>query len=331
MKEREHSFDNAKAILIFMVVFGHLIEPLVLLDNRIKFIYMIIYSIHMPTFIFISGYFCKENSNRLKKSVNLFLIYFIFQIIYIYFSSNILNVDMQIQFKTPYWILWFLIAIAFYNIFIEFIEVDIFKFIGITVIVIWISGENKLGYDYSLARIVYYLPFFLLGYLMNNNTFSYIRKIHVRISIFILFIIMSYGIFKTISGSSIYWFYGSIGWKGFGVEEELALRFRLYTYLASVIGILFIMAIMPRKKTFLSYIGNSTMAIYLIHGFIVKLAIHKEIYLNKPLGEAINIVFKLSIAIILFVIIIKYVYLTLNHIKNRIETQIKLKIEKISV
>ena len=89
MKEREHSFDNAKAILIFMVVFGHLIEPLVLLDNRIKFIYMIIYSIHMPTFIFISGYFCKENSNRLKKSVNLFLIYFIFQIIYIYILVQI--------------------------------------------------------------------------------------------------------------------------------------------------------------------------------------------------------------------------------------------------
>ncbi|MFZ7944441.1 acyltransferase family protein, partial [Neobacillus sp. 19] len=57
--KRSKYFDNAKFILIFLVVFGHLISPLKERDRILFTLYTVIFLFHMPAFIFISGYFAK--------------------------------------------------------------------------------------------------------------------------------------------------------------------------------------------------------------------------------------------------------------------------------
>lgn len=52
-------FDNARAILILLVVFGHMLQPYTSGDKYLSALYLVIYSFHMPTFLFISGYFAK--------------------------------------------------------------------------------------------------------------------------------------------------------------------------------------------------------------------------------------------------------------------------------
>jgi fucose 4-O-acetylase-like acetyltransferase len=59
-KERIHYFDNAKFILIFFVVLGHLISPYSYDNQLLSAIYKWIYTFHMPAFILISGYFAKS-------------------------------------------------------------------------------------------------------------------------------------------------------------------------------------------------------------------------------------------------------------------------------
>ena len=58
-KTRDSYFDNLKTILIFLVVLGHFTN----LNNSVPLmgaINNVIYSFHMPIFIFISGYFSKS-------------------------------------------------------------------------------------------------------------------------------------------------------------------------------------------------------------------------------------------------------------------------------
>ncbi len=59
MYKRDSFFDNAKFILIVLVVFGHMIETFIEDNVTVYAIYKVIYSFHMPAFILVSGFFTK--------------------------------------------------------------------------------------------------------------------------------------------------------------------------------------------------------------------------------------------------------------------------------
>ena len=59
-KQRDILFDFVKGVLIFLVVWGHVIR------GRESIVYHVIYSFHMPLFVFVSGYFAVHT---LRKSV----------------------------------------------------------------------------------------------------------------------------------------------------------------------------------------------------------------------------------------------------------------------
>ena len=83
---RNYTFDNIKIILIFLVVFGHLIN--VVYTEKpfiIQIIWIIIYTFHMPLFVLISGYFSKGYSVSLKADkilTGLVIPYFVFNTIF---------------------------------------------------------------------------------------------------------------------------------------------------------------------------------------------------------------------------------------------------------
>ena len=75
---RNHHFDNLKAVLIFLVVFGHLIEPYRQTGSIITFLYYICYILHMPIFVFVSGYFFNEKIKQQLAKIPRFLLLLFF-------------------------------------------------------------------------------------------------------------------------------------------------------------------------------------------------------------------------------------------------------------
>ena len=66
---RIYKYDNVKALLILLVVIGHMTTDYVSDSHAIRNMTLWIYSFHMPAFIFISGlvhkrYITKENSDK---------------------------------------------------------------------------------------------------------------------------------------------------------------------------------------------------------------------------------------------------------------------------
>ncbi|WP_332694487.1 IS200/IS605 family transposase [Halalkalibacter lacteus] len=59
MRERNPYFDNAKAVLIFLVVLGHILSEFLHEDQLVSSVYLFIYLFHMPAFVLIAGYFAK--------------------------------------------------------------------------------------------------------------------------------------------------------------------------------------------------------------------------------------------------------------------------------
>src|SRR5699024_4083736 len=78
-------FDNAKLILIFLVVFGHMIQPFIDASHEINTLYLWIYTFHMPAFIFLAGFFAKGSGNKeyiVNLAKKLLIPYIIFQLLY---------------------------------------------------------------------------------------------------------------------------------------------------------------------------------------------------------------------------------------------------------
>ena len=75
---KKYFIDNIKVVLIFLVVFGHLIERYIDTSNTLMGIYMFIYIFHMPLFVYISGYLSKNINKSNKIFLKNLLIPYIF-------------------------------------------------------------------------------------------------------------------------------------------------------------------------------------------------------------------------------------------------------------
>lgn len=117
--ERNAFFDNAKVILIFLVVFGHMIQPFVGDSKSTEAIYIWIYTFHMPAFILLAGFFAKGSGNKkyiwnlMKK---LIIPYLIFQTLYTIYYFLIGKADWQTGVFYPQWSLWFLFSLFSWHI-----------------------------------------------------------------------------------------------------------------------------------------------------------------------------------------------------------------------
>ena len=67
ISERNYKMDNMKALMIYLVVFGHMLECF---NGTIRWwIYLTIYSFHMPVFAYITGYFSRINPERTIRGI----------------------------------------------------------------------------------------------------------------------------------------------------------------------------------------------------------------------------------------------------------------------
>ena len=121
--ERDLYWDSLKCVLIFFVVYGHIIEVDYPIGSFNRAMYNLIYMFHMPLFIFISGRF-SHIADRLKYKRNLLRLFETFVVFHIILTivSIALGGDFNFDFlTTPNWILWYLVALIYWRIMFYFI------------------------------------------------------------------------------------------------------------------------------------------------------------------------------------------------------------------
>ena len=271
---RYYMIDNLRLLAIFLVVLGHLCETVAFLGSR--FLYLLIYSFHMPLFSCISG-FCfsyKPEQKRCKVFKNFLYPYVIFQTLWFFFNIHIMHVQDRLQYMIPTWIMWYLLAMSVWYFVAYIFEVNKISpkiVFPISLLLALVVGYDvTVGYYLSLSRIIVMFSFFFMG--------IYIRK-HITIlermrSSLILKIVSV----CTLIGSSLFifmvrhdisetWFYYRTDYENSGCT----IWYRAVLMFLAAIITLSLFCLMPdRNFKVLTPIGQNTMSIYLLHGFIVK-------------------------------------------------------------
>jgi fucose 4-O-acetylase-like acetyltransferase len=289
MKQRNFYFDNAKFILIFFVVFGHMIRPFIEDNEMIFTIYKVIYSFHMPAFILVSGFFAKgfyQKGYIIKITKKLIVPYLIFQLIYsIYYYY--LNGQSKIEWDllNPHWSLWFLISLFFWNLMLLLVSKHkAFTSITIALVVGLLVGYVDSVTNYlSLSRTFVFFPFFLLGYYLKKEHICLLFKLRSRLVALAVFSIVFAG-FYFYPNFNYEWLLGSKPYGDISGESITVMFTRLGFYLLSILMVLSFMSFVPRKQYFFTQLGKNTLYVYLLHGFFIKTFRKSEIqnYFHDP-------------------------------------------------
>lgn len=269
-KQRDYLFDNYKALLIVLVVIGHFID---LNYNNNGFLYTLkwlIVSFHMPAFLFISGYFSKKTASAGTLVRKLIVPYFVYEAIYYLLYTLILHKETKLYLLFPKFSLWYILALFFYRLAAPYIR-KIPHYMVVSIVAGLLIGCSDMPSNFlSLPRILVFYPFFLAGMAFNRDTLTRLQNKTCRIIAsagilaFLTFLIFD-PYHKKLSPKI---FYGRYNYDYLGQTNIEGMLCRLICYAVGFLMTFGIMLFIYEKKTFYSYLGGRTMAIYLFHGLI---------------------------------------------------------------
>ncbi|HLQ73445.1 MAG TPA: acyltransferase family protein [Bacillota bacterium] len=271
---RSAFFDNAKVILIFLVVFGHLIQPMTKSGGGAESLYLTIYTFHMPAFILISGFFAKGSGNLqyiLNLAKKLLIPYLIFQVIYSLFYFFAGSSSWNVSLFYPHWSLWFLFSLFSWHLLLclfkrmpPIISLIVAIFLGVT-----IGYFEQVGHLFSLSRTFVFFPFFLAGYWLTKEQLMFTKRTSMKIFAFIAVAFISSSIYYAPEFSSG-WLLASKSYGDLGVPYFGGLA-RLSVYAASAVMVFSIFSFIPQRQLSFTSLGKRTLYVYLLHGFIIQL------------------------------------------------------------
>ncbi len=305
--KRNDHFDNIKAILIFLVVFGHVLSNLGAHGDNYVF-YQIIFTFHMPAFLFVSGYFMKYNPK--KVFAKLFPLYVMFQTIQtverlvIVWAQGDRWQNVRIDLFTPRWTLWYLVVLMMYQLLIPLIDTKSKKHqLGFLLLAACLGLAIGVTEDtdnfMALSRAITFFPFFLVGY--------YERKNHYMISYGKnSYPVIAKVVSAVIGGAMILSFYLNtrhIDSKDFLGSEDYAdvnaFLMRIVGWCMAFFWIMILLIWVPERRIpCLSRIGQNTMSVYLLHAVI--LLVLKETPFKMLIQNNIPAMMLFSIALTIF-------------------------------
>ncbi len=261
MNKRIYKYDNIKAILIFLVVLGHLLISFTHdTCNTAKILTAFIYSFHMPLFFIISGYFSKRDINK-EAIIKLILIFLIMNIsfsIYDYLLSGTFEL-----FKLKY-ASWYILLLLIYRL---LLRIKIIKNIILNkskefiLLLFFISIFIPIIHtDLFILRIFENFIYFIFGYLLlnNKNINIKINKVNSYLLLFLLLFINLYiGIYNM---NNIGFFMGS------SYINKIDLLVKAVLIISNLsIFMLLQSIIINRELPIITNIGKNSLIIYMLH------------------------------------------------------------------
>lgn len=295
--------DNIKVLLIFLVVFNHIIAfELVKVDIVIRYIWYAITIFHMPAFIFVSGYLSKKPQNVLKNVKNLLIPYILGYTLTWYAQIWLgKNVDYELL-RPSGTVMWYLLALFVYRLTIEAFGKIRFIIPLCIAFALWAGTRPEFTTFLSTSRIVVFFPFFVAGYLWKSEYTTAVRKfkgkwVLIPLAGFVLYGVPNYMISNSIPVDI---FRGNHTYMLSGLVNEVGMVIRLLMYLVSFLMILTFFALLPDRKLPFTFIGRNTMGIYFFH-YPIMIIIDGLLLLKIP--ELLNVWALLGISL-LFVLIL---------------------------
>ncbi len=302
---RDALLDNAKFLLIVLVVVGHAIEPVS--ETRLSnALYFWIYLFHMPAFVLISGYLSRSfdgSGRRLDKLLTTVVApYFLFWGVY---TLQAMWTDRQPPDGPldPLWITWFLAALFVWRLTVPLWSRIRWPF-AVSVGISLLGGLVATGDALGISRVLGLLPFFVAGLLLEQRHLDMLRSGWVRACSVGVILVTAATSYLYLEQKSREWVY----WRESLVDRNMellpvGLPGRIVVLILAFSLTAALLSLVPRKTTWFTRFGALTMYVYLLHGLVIRTAEEFGYYelVDQFFGEhgALVVSFALAVALAL--------------------------------
>ncbi len=280
-KYRDPYVCNLKLLLIFLVIFGHLLEPHIGADALARGLYQFIYIFHMPLFAFLSGLYFSSPESCLRQSLNAFKWYAIAQLVPL-LCGRLGPYSRAVQlFFLPYWHLWYLFSLGSWALIAAGTRTWQTRFAGkrgasgrfpacifaAAVLISLLAGLIPfLRRGLSLSRTLVFLPYVLLGMFAGKNIRPLADQCRKRLPVLVpLAAVLTFAVLRLVPPEFLWQATPYANGALTGMSTRL-----LCLPAALAVGAL-VLALTPRRKLPFSATGAETLWIYLLHAIPVKI------------------------------------------------------------
>ncbi|NMR31027.1 acyltransferase family protein [Crystallibacter degradans] len=266
---RDYRIDTAKGILICLVVLGHFLEAGgSWRADTTRLPLTAIYMFHMPAFVFLAGVTAK--TTHLGRRLGTFaVILATFQALY-FVAAELLQIDRNFSVATPFWILWFLLAMFWWLLLLPVIRTFPKTTAALSVLVSAVIGViDAVGYPLSLSRTLIFLPFFVLGATYGKEILGAVSALSAIWKSAAVFLAVAVWLFLYRVDLSQKWLYGSFGFDDLGVTHGQGILVRVGLFVVAAFVTMTFISLMPKRDGILARTGRHSLAVFALHGLVV--------------------------------------------------------------
>lgn len=275
---RNPAITQLKGFLVFLVVFGHVIEGFSSSIGR-DWLYNFIYSFHMPAFVAISGFLFKAEAAPSKLVKSILIPFMVYNVIFEISSfTSFGRFTHNFYEGAPYWHLWFLLALFIWKLLTPAFVTLRWPLLASLALAFLFPTFNADGYLFSLGRILHFFPFFLTGLVFKEKLSKGLSSKLSTSSIGIIVLSFIALCFAYLIPTKI--LYGSYTYSQIPLPKLEGLGYTAASLALGSMGLIFAFYLAPRLRFFQRF-GEASLTIYILHAFFVMNLGH-ELNLKLP-------------------------------------------------
>lgn len=165
-------WDNARFVLILLVVVAHAVSTVRTHTSLGYGLYTFIYLFHMPAMIALSGLFSKADATpkTVRSTAGLLITWVTWEVIWAFIHLFASGRGLpESWLVAPAWTLWFLLTLVTMRILLPYIVRLRHPLIFSVVLALLAGLSPVIGTQFSASRTLCFLPFFVAGWLVTNR------------------------------------------------------------------------------------------------------------------------------------------------------------------
>lgn len=251
-----------------------------------KSIYFFAYSFHMPAFIFLTGYLsqsCKNNWHKMIHKLYVFsAIYVVYQVVFDCIQRYGTSADMTpLLMWSPRIGLWYLLVLIIWLPIVYFTRkvppqyMLVFSILGGFMIGLF-DGAGK---EWALQRLFVFFPFYYLGIVFPKNYMErwlFFKDTDRKKSRIVYWgavaVLCGWILFCLVEASTLGYkvFLGNTSYDIMGISVVRGILYRGLWYILASIMTVVIFILVPKFQLCISYLGECTLQIFILHSIICR-------------------------------------------------------------
>jgi fucose 4-O-acetylase-like acetyltransferase len=268
-------WDNARLIVMVLVVFGHLIES-IRGTGAVDDLYAVVYAFHMPAFLLMSGVFASSDRlspKRLAGTAQLLATWLVVEFAWV--LLRIVNGDHPFPatfLVMPKWGAWFLVSLFTMRVLLPYIALLPHPIVLSSLVALGVGLIPSIGQQFSVSRTLTLLPFFLLGWAIKQRELdrrAWFRapSVPLRLAALVTFAVGAAAVLLLMAMPHFSW--ELLTWRRgyaamhYGPLHGVALR--AATLALAAVMTFALLLLVPRRTRWFTRLGENTLYVYVLH------------------------------------------------------------------